>query len=211
MIKLFIADDHYIVRAGLKTALMGMEGIAVVGETDNGVGASEKIRASGCTFVLLDINMPGKDGFDVLAEIRAAMPRLPVLMISLFPEQQYAMRAIRAGANGYLMKNCEPAQLIDAIRRIVTGERYVSPQFASNLVEFLAIRGETPSHLLLSEREYQIFELIVKGRPLTEIGDMLCISQKTVSTYRARVLEKMHLSTNADLVRYAVEHSLFPA
>ncbi|OGB23464.1 MAG: hypothetical protein A3I66_02035 [Burkholderiales bacterium RIFCSPLOWO2_02_FULL_57_36] len=208
MIRLLIADDHHILRAGLRTVLHGVSDIEVVGEAIDGEDAMRKVCDTECNAVLLDINMPKLDGFEVLARIRRKNPDLPVLMISQLPDKQYAMRAFKAGANGYIMKNCEPAQLIEAIRCVAAGKRYVSRDFSDVLLDKMINPSENLPHLLLSGREVQIFELLVSGLGLTEIADMICISRKTVTTYRMRILEKMQLQSNADLIKYAIYHDL---
>jgi DNA-binding NarL/FixJ family response regulator len=207
-IDVLLVDDHTIFRSGLKRLFLDEPDLRVAEEARNGDEALERIRARGFHVVVLDINMEGRSGFDVLAAIRAERPRLPVLMLSMYPERQYALVAIRAGANGYIAKDAEPDELLRAIRRVAEGGQYLSQQAAPAVQMQLDGRDERPAHQRLTAREHQVMLMIVEGRSLTEIGDAMCISVKTVSTHRANILAKLRLSSNAEMVLYAVRQGL---
>jgi two-component system, NarL family, invasion response regulator UvrY len=207
MIRVITVDDHPVVRRGLKQMIAAEQDIQVVGEADNALEAIRVIRETACDAVVLDISLPDASGLKVLGQLQSEHPALPVLIMSMHQEEQYAMRVLRAGASGYLMKDSIPEELIKAIRKIVSGGKYISPSLAEKLASELA-SPETPPHEKLSDREFQILCSIASGMPLKEIGEALCISGKTVSSYRARILEKMGMITNADLIRYALEHRL---
>lgn len=205
MIRIMIADDHAIVRSGLKQILEENHEMKVVAEHAHGAPALQWIRAHDCDVVLLDISMPGMNGIDVLKLIHDEKPRLPVLILSIYPEDQYAMRLIKAGAAGYLTKESAPEVVVEAVRQVASGKKYISPTVAEILAkEIGASNGKLP-HETLSDREYQIFLLFASAKTTTEIAVTLDLSAKTISTYRSRILEKMHLRNNAELMRYAVE------
>jgi DNA-binding NarL/FixJ family response regulator len=209
MIKVLIADDHKIFRAGVKRLIEESPDIAVTGEASDGFDALEKLRKEEWDVVLLDINMPNKSGLDILRQMKTEKPKLPILILSMYPEEQYAIRALKAGAAGYLTKDSESEELTAAIHKVVRGGRYATPALLEKLLfELDGDRNVLPHHTL-SAREHQIFEQIVKGKSLTEIAETMNLSVKTVSTYRTRILEKMHKENNAELIHYAIEHNLY--
>jgi two-component system invasion response regulator UvrY len=207
MIRVITIDDHPVVRRGLKQIVAAEQDMQVVGEAENAREALRVIREIACDAVVLDITLPDASGLDVLSRLKSERPTLPVLIMSIHDEEPYALRVLKAGASGYLMKNSIPEELIKAIRKITSGGKYISPSIAERLASEFASPGKSP-HEKLSDREFQIMCLIASGKSLKEIGEALCISGKTVSSYRARILEKMGMSTNADLTRYALEHHL---
>ncbi|MFH1081493.1 MAG: response regulator transcription factor [Pseudomonadota bacterium] len=207
MIKVIIVDDHPVVRRGLKQIIEDEPDMQVAGEAKNAGECFSLVRETDCTLVLLDITLPGRSGFDVLKQLRYEHPKLPVLILSVHPEDQYAMRFVKAGASGYLMKEGAPDELVKAIRKVNAGGKYVSAFLAEKLISNLDGFDKLP-HENLSGREFQILCMIAEGKSLKGIGDELCISEKTVSTYRSRIMEKMKLTTNSDLVRYALENHL---
>lgn len=209
MIRVLIADDHKIFRAGVKRLIEESQDIEVAGEACDGFDALAKLRQQDWDVVLLDINMPNKSGLDIVRQMKMEKPKLPILILSMYPEEQYAIRALKAGAAGYLTKDSESDELIAAIRKVVKGGRYATPALLEKLLFELDGERDAPRHHNLSEREHQIFEQIVKGKALTEIADAMAISVKTVSTYRSRILEKMNMENNADLIHYAIQHNLY--
>jgi two-component system invasion response regulator UvrY len=208
MSKILIADDHPMVRTGLRALLADDRNITEIGEAASGAEALSSLQSGPWDLLILDINMPDRGGMDVLREVRANHPAVKVLVLSVFPERQYALNVLKAGASGYLPKECAPKDLLDAVRTIAQGRRYVSPQTAELLVTDMDTDGNQPMHTRLSEREFQIFCKIASGRSVTKIGNELSLSVKTVSTYRSRILEKMNLQTNADMTSYALRHAL---
>jgi DNA-binding NarL/FixJ family response regulator len=208
MIRVLIADDHAIVRRGLRQILQELPGVDGVDEAANGPDALARIRKGVYHLVLLDISMPGSSGLDVLKQIKAEQPKLPVLMLSMHPEEQYAVRALKAGASGYLTKETAPEQLVTAVARILEGRKYVSESLAEHIASGFDHSGERLPHEELSDREFQILRMLASGRTVTEIGTELALSAKTVSTYRTRVLSKMGFRTNADITRYALQYKL---
>lgn len=208
MIKVLIADDHPIVRQGLRQILSETGDMVVAGEAANGQGALDQVRAGGWDVLVLDITMPDRSGFDILKELKHEQPHLPVLVLSIHAEEQLAVRVLKAGASGYLTKENAPDELVKAIRKVVSGGRYISPGLAESLAFGLNEAAGPARHETLSDREFQVMQLIANGKTLTEIADTLSLSAKTVSTYRARLLEKLNLKTNSDLIRYAIENSL---
>lgn len=206
--KVLIADDHPIFRAGLKEILSKDEEVELIGEAENGHKALDLARKSRWDVVVLDITMPGKGGLEVLQELRRERPKLPVLVLSAHPEDQMALRLIRAGASGYLTKDQAPKVLLTAIRKVLHGQKYVSESLAEKAVVEWASDSAKPLHETLSNREYQVMSLIAAGKAIKEIATELFLSVRTVSTYRTRVLEKMNMKTNADLIRYALQHKL---
>ena len=210
MIRILIADDHAIVRKGLKQILEENEDMAVTAEAADGVEALHKIREGEFEVVLLDISMPGKSGIDVLKQIRVEKPRLPVLILSIYPEDQYAVRLLKAGAAGYLTKETAPAEVVNAVRRVAGGKKHISPAVAEMLADGIgATPGQAP-HETLSDREYQIFIQLAAASTVSEIAAAMNLSVKTVSTYRSRILEKMHLHNNAEMMHYVIERRLAP-
>ena len=208
MIDVLIADDHTIFRSGICRLLLDETDMRVAGEACNGVEALELIKAKRYDLVLLDINMDGRSGLDVLESIRATSNSLPVLMLSMYPEEQYALVAMQAGANGYVAKDAEPAELVAAIRRVAGGGQYLSARAAPHVQDRLQGRDARPPHQRLSVREHQVMLLLLKGVSLTEIGEEMMISVKTVSTHRTHILEKLGVASTAELVLYAVRHGL---
>jgi len=209
MIKVVVVDDHAVVREGLKRIISESSGMAVTGEAGDGHEALKIIHNDPCDVVLLDISMPNKNGLDLLKELHAESPRLPVLVLSMHSEDQYAVRVLRAGAAGYLTKESAPAKLVHAIRKVVRGGKYVSASLAEKLVFNLDGESiEKPPHEILSDREYQVLCLIGSGKTVTEIANELMLSVKTISTYRVRILEKLKLKNNAELTRYALKERL---
>jgi len=205
---ILIADDHAVVRRGLKEILADAHPGARFSEAGSGDEVLSCLAKSPAALLVLDINMPGRSGLDVLRDVKQLYPRLPVIVLSMQPEDQYAMRCLRAGAAAYINKDSAPEELAQATKKILGGGRYVSPGLAERLVDQLDQPGNKPPHELLSDREYEVMRMIASGVPLTEIGDRLHVSVKTVSTYRARILEKMKIKTNADIISYALKNEL---
>jgi DNA-binding NarL/FixJ family response regulator len=208
MIRLLIADDHPVVREGLRRIVQDAPGLEVVDEVATGDELLARLPRSPADIVLLDVTMPGPGFLEVLQRLRSEHPSVAVLVLSVHPEDQYAVRALRAGASGYLTKDHSPEELTAAIHRVYRGHKYVSPQLAERLAADLTAGAREVRHEVLSDREYEVLCLLGSGRTVKEIARSLQLSPKTVSTYRTRVLEKMHASTNADLVRYAALHGL---
>ena len=208
MIKVVVVDDHAVVREGLKRIVSESGGMVVSGEAADGQEAMRVIKSEPCDVVLLDISMPNKSGLDVLKELHAESPRLPVLVLSMHPEDQYAVRVLRAGAAGYVTKESAPAKLVQAIRKVVRGGKYVSPSLAERLVFDLGTDTDKAPHESLSDREYQVLCMIASGKTVTQIADVLALSVKTISTYRVRILEKLKMKNNAELTRYAIKEGL---
>ena len=207
-IRLLIGDDHAVVRKGMKQILAETKDIVVADEAGNGREVLEKVQKNDFDMVLLDISMPGRDGLEVLKELKSLRPKLPVLMLSMYPEEQYAVRSLRSGASGYLTKDSAPDELISAIRKVSSGGKYVSASLAEKLAHKLGADVEKPLHETLSDREYQVMCMIASGKAVKEIGEELSLSVKTVSTYRSRILLKMRLKGNAELTRYAIDNRL---
>ncbi|MDP3283744.1 MAG: response regulator transcription factor [Desulfobacterales bacterium] len=207
MIKVIVVDDHPVVRRGLKQIIEDEPDMKVAGEAENAGECFSLVRKTECTLVLLDITLPDKSGFDVLKQLKYEHPNLPVLILSIHPEDEYALRLIKAGASGYLMKEGAPDELVKAIRKVNAGGKYVSAPLAEKMI-FQPEASEKPPHENLSNREFQILCKIAQGKTLKSIAGELCISEKTVSTYRSRIMEKMRMSTNADLTRYAFDYHL---
>lgn len=208
MIRILIADDHAIVRAGLKQFIADERDMVVAGEAADGMETLAFVRTGECDVVLLDISMPGKNGIDTLRQLKRSRPDLPVLILSAYSEQQYAVSLLRAGASGYINKESASEQLVSAIRTVMKGGKYVSPSVAQVLVSDLSGESDKPLHAALSKREFQIFYKLAAGASVSKIAEELFLSVKTVSTYRARILEKMQMTSNADLTYYAVKNNL---
>ena len=208
MIKVVVVDDHAVVREGLKRIISENPGMAVTGEAGDGNEAIRVIQSEPCDVVLLDITMPDKSGLDVLKQLHAESPRLPVLVLSMHSEDQYAIRVLRAGAAGYLTKESAPAKLIQAIRKVVRGGKYVTSTLAEKLVVGLDSDPSKAPHQILSDREYQVLCLIASGKTVGQIAEELALSVKTISTYRVRMLEKLNMKNNAELTRYAIKDGL---
>ena len=208
MIEVLIADDHTIVRKGLIQILADTPDVSVKEEAGNAREVMKKIKAKSFDLVLLDISLPGRSGLDVLKQLKCLRPGLPVLVLSMHPEEQYAIRSIRAGASGYLTKDSAPEELLKAIRKIARGGKYITASLAEKLAaELEGERRELP-HEILSDREYQVMCMIAAGETVKEIADILSLSVKTISTHRARILLKMGLKNNAQLTHYAIKHNL---
>jgi two-component system, NarL family, invasion response regulator UvrY len=208
IVKILIADDHALFREGLKKVLSATPDLLVAGEAATGKEVLRMVQKDSYDLVVLDIAMPDKHGLDVLKDLRLRFPDLPILMLSMYPEEQYGVRVLKAGAAGYLTKGSAPDELIAAIRRAASGRKYVGDDLAEKLASEL-IRGVTgPLHKQLSDREYQIMCMLAEGAKVRDIASSLCLSSTTVSTYRARILDKMGMKSNSDLTRYAVENGL---
>lgn len=208
MIRTLIADDHAVVRAGLRRLLDDAHDIIVVAEAATGQELLATTVKTPCDVVVMDLAMPGLPSLEVIQELRRRKPRLPILILTMYPEDQYAVRALSAGAAGYLHKAGPPEELLKAIRTVSTGRRYISPEVAACLAAYVDAHVEKPPHERLSNREYQILRLIAAGRDVGAIAAELCLSVKTISTFRRRVLDKLKLRNNAELTRYAIEHNL---
>ena len=206
--RVLIADDHAIVREGLRRVLAGEPAFAIAGEARDGHEVLAAVRAGGFEVLLLDLSMPGRSGIDLLRQVKSERPELRVLVLSMHAEEQYAVRAIRAGASGYLTKDTAATQLVAALRKIAAGGLFITPAAAEALALGLQSPGEELAHKRLSDREYEIFLLLAGGASVTGIAERLHLSVKTVSTHKTHVLEKMGLASLADLVRYAVAHKL---
>lgn len=208
MIKVLIGDDHSIVRQGLKQILSDGKGRYTCSEAENGQMVLDMINKEPFDVVILDISMPGLSGLDILKEIKKVKPRLPVLVLTMHSEDQFALRSIKAGASGYLTKDSAPEELIKAINKVMDGGKYVNQQLAEILAADIERNVEGPLHGTLSDREYQVMRLIASGRTAKQIADELALSVKTISTYRARLLEKMKMKTNAEITYYAIQNKL---
>ena len=208
MIRVLICDDHAIVRAGLKQVIAETRDIRAVAEAGGYPEVMKPLRSGEIDMLLLDISMPGKNGIEILKLVKKEFPKLPVLILSMYPEDQYAVRAIRAGASGYLTKQSAAAELITAIRQVVSGRKYITPELAEALANTLGGDVDAMPHESLSDREYQTLCLIAAGKALSQIAEELSLSAKTVSVYRARLLEKMGFKNNAELTNYALKRGL---
>ncbi|NLT22351.1 MAG: response regulator transcription factor [Syntrophorhabdus sp.] len=208
MIRILVADDHSVVREGIKQILAGLDDMTVEDEAESGQEVLLKMTAKDFDLVLLDISMPGKSGLEVLEEIKVMKPRVPVLILSMHPEEQYAVRMLRAGASGYLTKASAPQELISAIRKVSRGGKYVTVSLAEKLAFELDAGAEKPRHERLSNREYQVMLMLASGLSVSEVAEELCLSAKTISTYRTRILDKMDMKKNAELTLYAVKNNL---
>lgn len=208
MIRLLIADDHTIMREGLKRILEGIDDIEVIGEAVDGHDTLEKARTFNFDVLLMDLSMPGRSGVDLIRQIRDDFPKLPILILTMHEEEQYAVRAIRAGANGYLTKESAGTQLVTALRKVASGRPYISMEVAEQLALSAMPNNSQLLHSQLSDREFEVFSHLVKGKSITEIADLLHLSVKTVSTHKTRIMQKMELHTLSDLVQYAVAQNL---
>ena len=208
MIKIGIVDDHAIVRAGLRQFFSDHVDLRVAGEASNGREAIDLVRNTEIDVLVMDLSMPGQSGLDALAMLRAKAPDMGILILSGYPEEHYAMNLIRQGASGYLNKECEPTEIVEAIRTIALGRRYITPVVAELLAQQLHRKDSALAHEQLSEREFQVFLKLAKGATAGEIAEILSLSVKTVSTYRTRLMEKMALSSNSDLTYYALKNGL---
>ena len=208
MIKILVADDHAIVREGLKQIVADTSDMVVAGEAVDGPEVLTLVRKEAWDLILLDISMPGRGGIDILKDLKIEKPKLPVLVLSMHPEEQYAIRALKAGADGYLTKESAPEELIEAIRKVSRGGKYISATLAESLASHVGTNAEKPLHETLSDREYQVMLMIASGKTVTEIASELSLSVKTISTNRVRALRKMGMKTNAELTYYAIKHGL---
>ena len=208
MTRVLVADDHAIVREGLKRILEGQEAIEIAGEATNGHEVIEAVRRGGFDILLLDLSIPGKSGIELIKQVKDEAPKLRVLVLTMHEEDQYAVRAIRAGASGYLTKESAPGQLVSAIRRLAEGRLYISPNVAEQLALDVRPHGDEAPHRHLSDREFEVFLLLVNGRSVSDIAARLHLSVKTVSTHKTRILQKMSAASVADLVRYAIRHRI---
>jgi two-component system invasion response regulator UvrY len=208
ILRILIADDHAIVREGLKQILADTGDIVVAGDAASGVDAIKMMRTGEYDVMLLDISMPDRSGIEVLKQLRQEFPKLAVLMLSMHREDQYAIRSLKAGASGYLNKQSAPDELVNAIRQVAQGHKYISPALAQQLANQIGDDREVPPHETLSDREYQTLTMIASGKTVSEIAAELVLSVKTISMYRSRLLQKMKLRHNADLTHYAIKNNL---
>ena len=208
MIKILIADDHTLFRKGLKHILSEYPDLVVTDEASNGQEVLDKIWHNDYDMVLLDITMPGMTGLDALKQLKNDKPKLPVLVLSMHPEEQYAVRVIRAGASGYLRKESAPDELITAIQKISGGRKYITSSLAERLADDMEPTAEKPLHDTLSDREFEVFRMIAAGKTIKQIAEALFLNARTISTYRSRILEKMQIKTNAELIHYAIKHQI---
>ena len=208
MTRIVIADDHALVRRGLAGLLREMNDFQVVGEAESGDDLLRTLRDTAVDVAIVDMSMPGPSGLDLVKSLVAEFPKLPVLVLSVHPEDQYAVRVVRAGARGYLTKESAEAELVEAVRRVTTGGRYLSQALAESLLNALDTDPDAALHTALSDREYQVLRLLASGMTVGDIGEHLSLSVKTVSTYRSRLLQKMGMSNNSELTRYALENGI---
>jgi len=208
MIRIVVADDHTIVREGLKQLLSGTSDLSVVGEAQNGHEVLERVRALDFDVLLLDMSMPGKSGIELIKQVRAEKPKLRILVLSMHEEEQYAVRALKAGAAGYLTKESASDRLVAAIRKVAAGGAYITSAVAEQFALGAMAGTSGPPHAALSDREYQVFEMLVAGKSITDIAERLNLSVKTVSTHKARIMQKMNMTNQAELIRYAINHHL---
>ena len=208
MIKILIADDHAIVRRGLKQIVGETSDIIVAGEASDGHEALDKISQGDYDVIVMDLSMPALSGFDLLKRVKSEYPRIPVLILSIHPEDQYAVRCLKAGASGYLTKESAPDELLAAIQKVYMGGKYVSNSLAEKLAFDIGVEGEELPHTTLSDREFQVLLMIGKGKTISQISEDLYLSPKTVSTYRSRILEKMNMQNNAEITHYTIKHGL---
>lgn len=208
MIRIVIADDHAIVREGLKRIVGDVDGLQVAGEAADGTEVMQRVRELDFDVLVLDLSMPGRSGMELIKLVKAEKPKLRILVLSMHQETQYAVRAIKSGASGYLTKESAPAQLEQAIRKIAGGGAYISAEVAEQLALGAMPGSEAPPHESLSDREFQVFKLLVEGVSVTDIGTRLNLSVKTVSTHKSNLMQKLGLSNQSELVRYAMKHGL---
>lgn len=208
MIRILIADDHAIVRRGLRQIVAEYADLHVTGEAQNAQEVLQLIRRQLYDVLMLDLHMPGRDGLEVLHDIKQLCPKLPILVLSMYPEDQFGMRVLKAGAADYLTKETAPEELVKAIRKVHGGEHYVSSTLAEKMASALQADSDKPAHETLTDREYEVLCRIASGKTVTQIAEELSLSVKTISTYRARILEKMHFQSNAELTHYSIRHEL---
>lgn len=208
MIKILIADDHAVVRQGLRQIVNADYQLEIAGEVQNGAELLDFVRKKTVDVIVLDISMPGKNGLETLKELKRDYPFLPVIILSMYPEDQYAVRVLKAGASGYMTKESAPEELVKAIKKAFKGGKYISPQVADLLAGYIETKTPDEPHKSLSDREFEVFIMLATGKTVGQISGDLNLSVKTVSTYRTRILEKMQMATNADLIRYALDFRL---
>lgn len=208
MIRIVIADDHTLMREGLKRIFEGNDEITVVGEAIDGFSVISQVRKGGFDMLLLDLSMPGRSGIDLIRQIRTEAPKLPILVLTMYEEEQYAVRSIRAGAQGYLTKESAGDQLVNAIKKVASGRPYISMEVAEQLALGIMTPEKEMPHTQLSDREFEVFNLLASGKSITDIGAQLHLSVKTVSTHKSRILTKMGMHSLAEIVQYAVTHNL---
>lgn len=208
MIRIVIADDHTIVREGLKQLLAGDPGLEVVGEARDGHEVMQRVRELDFDVLMLDLSMPGRSGIDLIKQAKAEKPKLRILVLSMHEEHQYAVRAIRAGASGYLTKESASTQLISALHRVAAGGAYITPEVAEQLALGAMPSGDQAPHTALSDREFQVLRMLASGGSVTDIAERINLSVKTVSTHKARLMQKLGVSTTTELLRYALQHRL---
>ena len=208
MIRVLIADDHAVVRRGVRQILEESSDIQVVGEAASASELWPKVREGRFDAVVLDVNLPGRSGLELLGDIKRERPEAPVLILTVHSEEQYAVRALKAGASGFLTKESAPERLVDAVRCIAGGRRFITPEVAEKLASSVALGEKGPLHETLSDREFQILKMIASGKTVSQIGRELALSVKTISTHRTRILKKMCLKTNSELTHYAIRNGL---
>jgi DNA-binding NarL/FixJ family response regulator len=208
MIKILIVDDHAIVREGLSRIIGAENDMIVAGMAKDGTEVIRLMLDNEIDVVVLDISMPGKSGLDLIKDLKQVQPLVKILMLSMYPEERFAMRSIKAGASGYLTKEMAPDEIVSAVRTIYSGRKYITPALADMIAEELQNPSEKVPHELLSDREFEVLCMLAIGKPVVEIASTLSLSESTVSTYRMRILQKMNLKTNSDLIHYGIEHGL---
>ncbi len=208
MIKLLIVDDHFLIREGLKKTLRTEKDMQVVGELQKGTQTIDFIRKNECDIIILDINLPDRNGLEILKDVKAIKPDIHVLMLSAYPEEEFAVRAIKAGASGYITKDRAPDELIKAIRKTFSGRRYISEQLGEQLASGLNSGFSEQLHDKLSDRELQVLSMLGSGKSTNEIANSLSVSTSTVNTYKSRILEKMNFDTSSQMIHYAIKHNL---
>jgi two-component system invasion response regulator UvrY len=208
MLRILIVDDHAVIRKGLKQILLEAFPDVLIGEAIDAEDVLTKTIADEWDIIISDLSMPGRSGLDVVQDIKQRHPKTPVLILSIHPEEQYAIRALKSGAVGYMSKDVATDELVIAIKKVLSGKKYISPAIADKLAEAVSIDSSIPLHELLSNREYEIFILLAKGNQVSDIAEQLSLGVTTISTYRTRVLTKLQMSNNADLIRYAIDHQL---
>ncbi len=208
MLRILIADDHTVVRKGLRQILLEEFPNAVIDEVPDAEELIKKVMSAQWDVVVSDLSMPGRSGLDALQQIKLSFPDLPVLILSIHPEEQYALRALKSGASGYLSKDTAPDELVKAVQKVLLGKKYISHSIAEKLANTFSSDSGKPAHENLSDREFDVMKLLANGKSVSDIADMLSLSVTTVSTYRARVMTKMNLRSNSDLTKYAIENKL---
>ena len=208
MLRILIADDHALIRKGLKQILLEEYPSALVEEVNDAEGVIKKAITNEWDIIISDLSMPGRSGLDMVQQLKQNFPKLPVLVVSIHPEEQYAIRVLKTGAAGYLSKDAAPEELVKAVHRVLQGRKYISPSIAEKMAAELDLDTSKPPHEVLSDREFDVFTMIASGKTVSEIAEQLSLSITTVSTYRARILVKMNMKTNADLTRYGLENKL---